>query len=201
MVRRRGPACSSSPRGRGERPFAGPGRQWAEWAAWHLGEAGYAVELDVWHWRAGDDFVKRMSTRRQATARRRSRLPAHRHVPTNAAEIAKAPRLEEEDIEPHTQVRRPQPPGSEEKTDRDGNRDGQRRRAPPRTVGPFDIVPGEALAEDTRFELVRGCPQHAFQVCLCRSGGRVASFTCVHVRPAPWISARPGTPPDEAVLV
>jgi hypothetical protein len=30
-----------------------------------------------------------------------------------------------------------------------------RRRAPPRTVGPFDIVPGEALAEDTRFELVR----------------------------------------------
>ncbi|MFG3130522.1 hypothetical protein ACGFZU_22815 [Streptomyces tendae] len=40
----------------------------------------------------------------------------------------------------------------------------QRRRAPPRTVGPFDIVPGEALAEDTRFELVRGCPQHAFQM-------------------------------------
>jgi hypothetical protein len=31
-------------------------------------------------------------------------------------------------------------------------------------VGPFDIVPGEALAEDTRFELVRGCPQHAFQM-------------------------------------
>ncbi|MGV9242114.1 FxSxx-COOH system tetratricopeptide repeat protein [Streptomyces sp. NPDC003710] len=42
--------------------YAGPDRQWAEWAAWHLGEAGYAVELDVWHWRAGDDFVKRMST-------------------------------------------------------------------------------------------------------------------------------------------
>ncbi|CAL2067038.1 protein of unknown function [Streptomyces murinus] len=32
-------------------------------------------------------------------------------------------------------------------------------------MGPFDIVPGEALAEDTRFELVRGCPQHAFQAC------------------------------------
>jgi hypothetical protein len=31
-------------------------------------------------------------------------------------------------------------------------------------VRPFDIVPGEALAEDTRFELVRGCPQHAFQM-------------------------------------
>ncbi|UJA09146.1 hypothetical protein HGI09_33260 [Streptomyces collinus] len=55
--------------------------------------------------------------------------------------------------------------GPEEKTNWDGNRDGERRRAPPRTVGSFDIVPGEALAEDTRFELVRGCPQHAFQAC------------------------------------
>lgn len=36
---------------------------------------------------------------------------------------------------------------------------------PPVSRGPFDIVPGEALAEDTRFELVRGCPQHAFQAC------------------------------------
>ncbi|CAK7287116.1 hypothetical protein SGPA1_50082 [Streptomyces misionensis JCM 4497] len=36
---------------------------------------------------------------------------------------------------------------------------------PPASRGPFDIVPGEALAEDTRFELVRGCPQHAFQAC------------------------------------
>ena len=25
-------------------------------------------------------------------------------------------------------------------------------------------VPGEALAEDMRFELVRGCPPHAFQM-------------------------------------
>ncbi|ALO11701.1 hypothetical protein AQF52_6108 [Streptomyces venezuelae] len=32
-------------------------------------------------------------------------------------------------------------------------------------MGPIGIVPGEALAEDTRFELVRGCPQHAFQAC------------------------------------
>ncbi len=31
--------------------------------------------------------------------------------------------------------------------------------------GPSTLVPGEALAEDTRFELVRGCPQHAFQAC------------------------------------
>lgn len=56
-------------------------------------------------------------------------------------------------------------------------RDGVRGRHPRRmvgtgndegphlAVGPFDIVPGEALAEDTRFELVRGCPQHAFQAC------------------------------------
>jgi hypothetical protein len=38
-------------------------------------------------------------------------------------------------------------------------------------VGPFDIVPGEALAEDTRFELVRGCPQHAFQLSVWPYGG------------------------------
>ena len=41
------------------------------------------------------------------------------------------------------------------------NVEGPHREA----VGPFDVVPGEALAEDTRFELVRGCPQHAFQAC------------------------------------
>lgn len=62
-----------------------------------------------------------------------------------------------------------EPPGpgsdAQEETNRDGNGDGQRRRAPPQAVGPFDFVPGEALAEDTRFELVRGCPQHAFQAC------------------------------------
>jgi hypothetical protein len=55
-----------------------------------------------------------------------------------------------------------------------------RRRAPPRTVGPFDIVPGEALAEDTRFELVRGCPQHAFQLCWWRGTRRSGAFTWVH---------------------
>jgi hypothetical protein len=27
---------------------AGPDRAWAEWVAWHLCEAGYTVELDVW---------------------------------------------------------------------------------------------------------------------------------------------------------
>ncbi|MDF3141033.1 MULTISPECIES: FxSxx-COOH system tetratricopeptide repeat protein [unclassified Streptomyces] len=40
---------------------AGPDGQWAEWVAWHLQEAGYEVELDLWHWRTGDDFVKKMN--------------------------------------------------------------------------------------------------------------------------------------------
>ncbi|AIR99126.1 FxSxx-COOH system tetratricopeptide repeat protein [Streptomyces glaucescens] len=35
--------------------------QWAQWAAWHLEQAGYRVELGLWHWRAGDDFVTRMN--------------------------------------------------------------------------------------------------------------------------------------------
>jgi hypothetical protein len=40
---------------------AGPDSQWAEWVSWHLEVAGYETELDVWHWRTGDDFVKNMS--------------------------------------------------------------------------------------------------------------------------------------------
>ncbi|NIY66992.1 hypothetical protein SMALB_5030 [Streptomyces malaysiensis] len=40
-----------------------------------------------------------------------------------------------------------------------------------------------ATAEDTRFELVRGCPQHAFQVCWCLAGLGIGPFTCVHARP------------------
>ncbi|MGN9760725.1 FxSxx-COOH system tetratricopeptide repeat protein [Streptomyces sp. SD31] len=40
---------------------AGPDGQWAEWVAWHLQEAGYEVELGLWHWRTGDDFVKKMN--------------------------------------------------------------------------------------------------------------------------------------------
>ncbi|WP_331716927.1 TIR domain-containing protein [Streptomyces sp. 2323.1] len=41
--------------------YAGPDRTWAEWAAWHLREAGHSVELDVWDWRTGDNFVERMA--------------------------------------------------------------------------------------------------------------------------------------------
>ncbi|MFI9828793.1 FxSxx-COOH system tetratricopeptide repeat protein [Streptomyces sp. NPDC051913] len=40
--------------------YAGPDRPWAEWVAWQLEAAGFAIELDVWNWRVGDDFVRRM---------------------------------------------------------------------------------------------------------------------------------------------
>ena len=36
---------------------AGADRAWAEWAAWQLIQAGYSVELDVWDWAAGRNFV------------------------------------------------------------------------------------------------------------------------------------------------
>ena len=53
-------------------------------------------------------------------------------------------------------------------------RDHERRWPPLRAEGANNVVPGEALAEDTRFELVRGCPQHAFQrVTLLIADGRV----------------------------
>jgi len=38
----------------------GRDRAWAEWVAWHLVDAGYTVELDVWDWAPGDDFIGRM---------------------------------------------------------------------------------------------------------------------------------------------
>jgi TIR domain len=40
---------------------AGTDRAWAEWVAWQLTEAGYTVELDVWDWAAGQNFVIAMS--------------------------------------------------------------------------------------------------------------------------------------------
>ncbi|HYX97764.1 MAG TPA: toll/interleukin-1 receptor domain-containing protein, partial [Geodermatophilus sp.] len=39
---------------------AGRDTAWAEWLAWQLQEAGYSVELDVWDWAPGEDFVARM---------------------------------------------------------------------------------------------------------------------------------------------
>src|SRR4051794_37150028 len=39
---------------------AGRDTGWAEWLAWQLQQAGYTVELDVWDWAPGQDFVSRM---------------------------------------------------------------------------------------------------------------------------------------------
>jgi hypothetical protein len=40
---------------------AGRDTAWAEWLAWQFQQAGYTVELDVWDWTPGEDFVPRMS--------------------------------------------------------------------------------------------------------------------------------------------
>src|SRR5919107_1663148 len=40
---------------------AGRDTGWAEWLAWQLEQAGYTVELDVWDWAPGEDFVARMA--------------------------------------------------------------------------------------------------------------------------------------------
>src|SRR3954452_14025963 len=40
---------------------AGRDTGWAEWLAWQLQQAGYTVELDVWDWAPGHDFVTRMA--------------------------------------------------------------------------------------------------------------------------------------------
>ncbi|GAA0933641.1 FxSxx-COOH system tetratricopeptide repeat protein [Virgisporangium aurantiacum] len=37
--------------------YAGPDRPWAEWAAQHLEAAGHTVELDVWDWATGTNWV------------------------------------------------------------------------------------------------------------------------------------------------
>ncbi|GAA1881798.1 FxSxx-COOH system tetratricopeptide repeat protein [Asanoa iriomotensis] len=39
---------------------AGRDRSWAEWVAWELTEAGYSVELDLWDWEVGENFVEKM---------------------------------------------------------------------------------------------------------------------------------------------
>jgi tetratricopeptide (TPR) repeat protein len=40
---------------------AGADRAWAEWVAWQLVQAEYSVELDVWDWAPGRNFVTAMS--------------------------------------------------------------------------------------------------------------------------------------------
>jgi len=47
---------------------AGADLAWAEWVAWQLRDAGYDVELDSWHWGAGDNVIVRMD---EALASRR----------------------------------------------------------------------------------------------------------------------------------
>jgi TIR domain len=42
---------------------AGADRAWAEWVAWQLTDAGYTVELDVWDWSAGQNFMLAMRLR------------------------------------------------------------------------------------------------------------------------------------------
>ncbi len=42
--------------------YAGLDTGWAEWLAWQLEQAGHRVELDVWDWAPGEDFVTHMQT-------------------------------------------------------------------------------------------------------------------------------------------
>jgi hypothetical protein len=61
--------------GRGTEFFishAGRDTGWAEWLAWQLQEAGWTVELDVWDWAPGQDFVASM----EAALERADRLLA-----------------------------------------------------------------------------------------------------------------------------
>src|SRR3954452_7663607 len=48
---------------------AGRDTGWAEWLAWQLQQAGWAVELDVWDWSPGEDFVARMQVALQSADR------------------------------------------------------------------------------------------------------------------------------------
>ncbi|WP_343885766.1 FxSxx-COOH system tetratricopeptide repeat protein [Actinoallomurus spadix] len=52
--------------------YAGPDRLWAEWIGWHLKQAGYTVELDVWDWLPGDNII----LSRESALRRADRVLA-----------------------------------------------------------------------------------------------------------------------------
>src|SRR3954447_26216463 len=49
---------------------AGRDTGWAEWLGWQLQQAGYTVELDVWDWAPGEDFVARMEAALESADRR-----------------------------------------------------------------------------------------------------------------------------------
>ena len=44
-------------------------RHWAEWVAWELEEAGYAVIIQVWDFKAGSNFIENMDTALKASGR------------------------------------------------------------------------------------------------------------------------------------
>src|SRR3954447_9992665 len=48
---------------------AGRDTAWAEWLAWQPQQAGWTVELDVWDWSPGEDFVARMAAALQSADR------------------------------------------------------------------------------------------------------------------------------------
>ena len=48
---------------------AGLDSAWAEWVAWQLTDVGYRVELDVWDWPVGQNFVTMMSDALQRAER------------------------------------------------------------------------------------------------------------------------------------
>ncbi|HSU00407.1 MAG TPA: FxSxx-COOH system tetratricopeptide repeat protein [Geodermatophilus sp.] len=48
---------------------AGKDTAWAEWLAWQLQQASYTVELAVWDWALGEDFVARMQSALERTDR------------------------------------------------------------------------------------------------------------------------------------
>jgi hypothetical protein len=60
--------------------YAGPDRPWAVWVGYELESAGYSVELDIWDWRPGDNFIWRMNNghRRGRRSRCRSRVQPRR---------------------------------------------------------------------------------------------------------------------------
>jgi TIR domain-containing protein len=47
---------------------AGRDTAWAEWLGWQLQQAGWTVELDVWDWAPGQDFVARMAAALESAA-------------------------------------------------------------------------------------------------------------------------------------
>jgi hypothetical protein len=40
--------------------YTGADRQWAEWIAWHLEQAGYSTIIQAWDFRAGGNFAHEM---------------------------------------------------------------------------------------------------------------------------------------------